>query len=278
MGRSSLPPHVQSIVGAIYVDAVICRHARRVSGSGRPHSTPDRRRPARGRAIRQRAGRGRRHRPAGCFAAAGDPAGRRFRNRAARRPAQALRPAPGAVPGAFRVRHRVPCDLGGASRQVWRRARAATQEQEQGEKQMIRPCLVYTDRCDEALKFYVSIFPNSKVLSIQRAEADNGPVKKGQVLGATFQLDGREYLAFDGGPTFQFTEGFSLMVTCKDQAEVDKYWNAFTANGGGGRPRGWGKDRLGPSWPGAPRGPAPGCGGVGAWGPPTGAAGACHRR
>ena len=113
---------------------------------------------------------------------------------------------------------------------------------------MIRPCIVYADRCDEALKFYVSIFPNSKVLSIQRAEADNGPVIKGQVLGATFQLDGREYLAFDGGPTFKFTEGFSLMVTCKDQAEVDKYWSALTAGGGEEGPCGWCKDRFGLSW------------------------------
>jgi len=113
---------------------------------------------------------------------------------------------------------------------------------------MIRPCIVYADHCNEALEFYVSIFPNSKVLSMQRAEADNGPVTKGQVLGATFQLDGREYLAFDGGPTFKFTEGFSLMVTCKDQAEVDKYWNALTAGGGEEGPCGWCKDRFGLSW------------------------------
>ena len=113
---------------------------------------------------------------------------------------------------------------------------------------MIRPCIVYADGAEEAINFYVSIFPNSKVLSIQRAEADNGPVKKGQVLGATFQLDGREYLTFDGGPTFKFTEGFSLMVTCKDQAEVDKYWNALTADGGEEGPCGWCKDRFGLSW------------------------------
>jgi predicted 3-demethylubiquinone-9 3-methyltransferase (glyoxalase superfamily) len=113
---------------------------------------------------------------------------------------------------------------------------------------MIKPCIVYADNAEEAIHFYVSLFPNSKVLSIQRAEADNGPVKKGQVLGATFQLDGREYLTFDGGPTFTFTEGFSLMVTCKDQAEVDKYWNAFTANGGEEGPCGWCKDRFGLSW------------------------------
>src|SRR5207245_9767897 len=109
---------------------------------------------------------------------------------------------------------------------------------------MIKPCIVYADHAEEAINFYVSLFPNSKVLSIQRAEADNGPVTKGQVLGATFQLDGREYLAFDGGPTFKFTEGFSLMVTCKDQAEVDKYWNALTANGRGQRRSGLVQDRV----------------------------------
>jgi len=113
---------------------------------------------------------------------------------------------------------------------------------------VIKPCIVYADNAEEAIDFYVSLFPNSRVLSIQRAEVDNGPVKKGQVLGATFQLDGREYLTFDGGPTFTFTEGFSLMVTCKDQAEVDKYWNAFTANGGEEGPCGWCKDRFGLSW------------------------------
>jgi predicted 3-demethylubiquinone-9 3-methyltransferase (glyoxalase superfamily) len=113
---------------------------------------------------------------------------------------------------------------------------------------VIKPCIVYADNAEQAINFYVSLFPNSRVLSIQRAEADNGPVKKGQVLGATFQLDGREYLTFDGGPTFTFTEGFSLMVTCKDQAEVDKYWNAFTANGGEEGPCGWCKDRFGLSW------------------------------
>src|SRR5260370_37550908 len=102
---------------------------------------------------------------------------------------------------------------------------------------MSKPCIVYADRTEEAMNFYVSLFPNSKVLSIQRAEADNGPVTKGQVLGATFQLDGREYLAFDGGPTFKFTEGFSLMVACKDHTEGDKYWNAFSAHGGGASAR-----------------------------------------
>jgi len=112
---------------------------------------------------------------------------------------------------------------------------------------MIKPCLVFVDRAEEAINFYVSVFPNSKVLSIQRSETD-GPVAKGKVLGATFQLDGREYVGFDGGPTFAFSEGFSLMVNCKTQEEVDRYWSKLTADGGEEGPCGWLKDRFGLSW------------------------------
>jgi len=112
---------------------------------------------------------------------------------------------------------------------------------------VIRPCIVYVDRAEEAVNFYVSLFPNSKVLSIQRSDTD-GPIAKGKVLGATFQLDGVEYLAFDGGPSFTFTEGFSLMVTCKTQEEVDNYWTKLTEDGGEEGPCGWLKDRFGLSW------------------------------
>ena len=112
---------------------------------------------------------------------------------------------------------------------------------------MIRPCIVYVDRCEEALNFYVSLFPNSKIVSIQRSESD-GPIAKGKVLAAEFQLDGRDYVAFDGGPSFSFSEGFSLMVTCKTQDEVDRYWSKLTANGGEEGPCGWLKDRFGLSW------------------------------
>ena len=78
---------------------------------------------------------------------------------------------------------------------------------------MIRPCLVFVDRAEEAVNFYVSVFPNSKIVSMQRSESD-GLIAKGKLLNATFELDGREYLAFDGGPSFTFSEGISLMVTC----------------------------------------------------------------
>jgi predicted 3-demethylubiquinone-9 3-methyltransferase (glyoxalase superfamily) len=112
---------------------------------------------------------------------------------------------------------------------------------------MIRPCIVYVDRAEEAINFYVSLFPNSKILGITRSEGD-GPTAKGKVLGATFQLDGREFLAFDGGPTFSFTEGVSLMVTCKTQEEIDSYWTRLTEGGGEEGPCGWLKDRFGLSW------------------------------
>jgi len=112
---------------------------------------------------------------------------------------------------------------------------------------VIRPCLVFNDRGEEAVKFYVSLFPNSKIVSMQRSESD-GMIAKGKLLSAIFELDGREYLAFDGGPTFTFSEGMSLMVMCKTQQEVDRYWTRLTEGGGEEGPCGWLKDRFGVSW------------------------------
>ena len=107
---------------------------------------------------------------------------------------------------------------------------------------MIKPCITFKEKAEEAIKLYTTVFPNSKIVSIQRAEKDNGPVHAGQVLGIEFILDGREFLAFDGGETFSFSEGTSLMVICKTQEEVDRYWTKLTANGGEEGPCGWLKD------------------------------------
>ena len=112
----------------------------------------------------------------------------------------------------------------------------------------IRPCLTFKDRAEEAVKFYVSLFPNSRIVSLSKVERDGGPIPKGKLLNATFELDGREYIAFDGGDGFTFTEGISLMATCKTQDEVDRYWKALAANGGEEGPCGWLKDRFGVSW------------------------------
>lgn len=111
----------------------------------------------------------------------------------------------------------------------------------------IRPCIVFNDRCEEAVKFYVSLFPDSKVSNLVLSDVDEA-IAKGKVLNAIFELGGREYLAFDGGPSFNFSEGISLMVTCDTQAEVDRYWSALTAGGGEEGPCGWLKDRFGMSW------------------------------
>jgi predicted 3-demethylubiquinone-9 3-methyltransferase (glyoxalase superfamily) len=108
--------------------------------------------------------------------------------------------------------------------------------------------LTFKDRAEDAVNLYVSLFPNSKITQISRVEADGGPIPKGKLLSAIFELEGREFRAFDGGESFSFNEGISLDVTCKTQDEVDRYWNALTANGGEEGPCGWLKDRFGVSW------------------------------
>jgi predicted 3-demethylubiquinone-9 3-methyltransferase (glyoxalase superfamily) len=112
--------------------------------------------------------------------------------------------------------------------------------------QSVRPCLTFKSGAEEAVNFYVSLFPNSKVLSLLRAEA-NGPLPAGSVLHANFQLDGQEYSAFDGGPVFTFTEAFSFVATCETQEEIDEVWSRLT-DGGEEGPCGWLKDRFGVSW------------------------------
>jgi predicted 3-demethylubiquinone-9 3-methyltransferase (glyoxalase superfamily) len=113
--------------------------------------------------------------------------------------------------------------------------------------QAITPCLVFVNRAEEAVNFYVSLFDNSKVVSMVRSEG-NEKMPAGTLMHATFELNGREYTAFDGGPSFSFSEGISLMVTCETQEEIDKLWTALTADGGDEGPCGWLKDRFGLSW------------------------------
>jgi len=112
--------------------------------------------------------------------------------------------------------------------------------------QSVRPCLTFKEGTEEAINFYVSLFPNSKVLSLLKADA-NGPLPEGSVLHASFQLNGQEYTAFDGGPSFTFTEGFSFVATCETQDEIDEAWARLTEGGEDG-PCGWLKDRFGVSW------------------------------
>jgi predicted 3-demethylubiquinone-9 3-methyltransferase (glyoxalase superfamily) len=108
------------------------------------------------------------------------------------------------------------------------------------------PCLTFKEHAEDAINFYVSLFRNSRIVSLTRSDG-NGPIPRGQLLHASFQLDGRDFTAFDGGPSFSFTEGFSLVLTCETQEEIDEMWSRLSAGGEPG-PCGWLKDQFGMSW------------------------------
>jgi predicted 3-demethylubiquinone-9 3-methyltransferase (glyoxalase superfamily) len=112
--------------------------------------------------------------------------------------------------------------------------------------QKITPFLTFNEQAEEAVNFYVSIFRNSKVVSVSRY-GEGGPGPKGSAMSVNFLLDGREYMALNGGPHFTFTDGFSLFVSCETQAEVDELWEKLSAGGEKGQ-CGWLKDKFGLSW------------------------------
>jgi len=112
--------------------------------------------------------------------------------------------------------------------------------------QKITPFLWFDGNAEEAVNFYVSVFKNSKVVRVTRY-GDAGPGPKGTVMSATFQLDGQEFFALNGGPQFTFTPAISFFVNCETQAEVDDLWEKLSA--GGEKQRcGWLKDKYGVSW------------------------------
>jgi predicted 3-demethylubiquinone-9 3-methyltransferase (glyoxalase superfamily) len=113
-------------------------------------------------------------------------------------------------------------------------------------KQKITPFLWFDDQAEEAVKFYTSIFKNSKTLHVSRY-SDSGPGPKGSVMTISFELDGQQYTALNGGPHFKFTEAISLVVNCETQEEIDHFWNRL-AEGGQEVQCGWLKDRYGLSW------------------------------
>ena len=116
--------------------------------------------------------------------------------------------------------------------------------------QKITPCWWFDDQAEEAVKFYASIFKNSKIKSITRYSEDAAKVSgrpKGSVLTVAFKLAGQEFLALNGGPIFKFTEAVSFIVNCKTQAEVDRLWEKLSEGGEKGQ-CGWLKDKYGLSW------------------------------
>jgi predicted 3-demethylubiquinone-9 3-methyltransferase (glyoxalase superfamily) len=114
--------------------------------------------------------------------------------------------------------------------------------------QKITTCLWFDyGKGDEAMEYYTSIFPDSKVLSVTR-NGDAGAGPKGSVLTATFRIAGQELMILNGGPQFKFTEAISLTVSCESQEEIDRYWQKLLAGGGKESQCGWLKDRFGLSW------------------------------
>lgn len=106
--------------------------------------------------------------------------------------------------------------------------------------------LWFDTQAEEAANFYVSVFKNSKIKQVSRYP-EGSPVPAGTVMVVAFELDGRDFLALNGGPHFKFTEAISLVVNCDTQAEIDFYWEKLTA-GGNEVQCGWLKDKYGLSW------------------------------
>lgn len=106
--------------------------------------------------------------------------------------------------------------------------------------------LTFNDQAEEAAKFYTSIFPNSRITSITRYPK-GAPAPEGSVMTVSFELDGREFVALNGGPQFSFSQGFSISVQCETQEEIDTYWNKLT-EGGQEIACGWLTDKFGLSW------------------------------
>ena len=112
--------------------------------------------------------------------------------------------------------------------------------------QKITPFLWFDGQAEEAMNFYISIFKNSKIINVSRY-GEAGPGPKGTVMSATFQLEGQQFMALNGGPHFTFTPAISLFVNCEAQEEVDELWKKLSAGGSEER-CGWLKDKFGLSW------------------------------
>jgi predicted 3-demethylubiquinone-9 3-methyltransferase (glyoxalase superfamily) len=113
--------------------------------------------------------------------------------------------------------------------------------------QNIIPFLWFDGKAEEAMTFYTSIFPNSKIL-LSKKWGQGSPFPAEQVMMGSIVINGLTIHLFDAGPQFKFNESVSFFVNCKTQEEVDKYWNALTANGGSESVCGWLKDKFGFSW------------------------------
>lgn len=118
-------------------------------------------------------------------------------------------------------------------------------------KQKISPCLWFDGKAEDAAKFYVSLFPNSRIVHTSHygeVGQEQHRQKPGSVMTVAFELEGQSFLGLNAGPMYKFSEAVSFIIYCDTQAEVDRYWSALTADGGEPGPCGWLKDKFGLSW------------------------------
>ena len=115
------------------------------------------------------------------------------------------------------------------------------------------PCLWFDGKAEEAAEFYTSLLPDSRVDKVWRSPAETPSGPAGMVLTVDFTLNGQQLQGLNGGPDLSFNEAVSFVIECEDQDEVDRLWDALTANGGEPGPCGWLKDRFGLSWQIVPR-------------------------
>lgn len=118
--------------------------------------------------------------------------------------------------------------------------------------QKITPMLWFDTQAEDAAKLYVSVFKNAKINSVARYP-EGSPYEPGTAMTVEFELDGQRFTALNGGPHFKLSEAVSFVIDCKDQDEVDYYWDALLAGGGHESQCGWLKDRYGLSWQVTPR-------------------------
>ena len=114
--------------------------------------------------------------------------------------------------------------------------------------QKITPFLWFDTNAEEAVNFYVSVFKNSKIKAMTRYTGEEPSGQKGSVMTVSFELDGQEFVALNGGPQFKFTEAVSFVVNCETQEEIDYYWEKLSSGGGEEVQCGWLTDKYGLSW------------------------------
>jgi len=111
----------------------------------------------------------------------------------------------------------------------------------------VTPFLMFNDQLEAAIAFYITTFPDSEIKNVARTGKD------GPIVSAEFTIGGQPFMGYNGGPYFAFSEGFSLFVDCKDQAEVDEYWNKLVSAGAKPSQCGWITDQFGVTWQIVPR-------------------------